>query len=78
MLRDDEVRIDVGRCTGGTFLRVVHLPTGIARLRAPLGGEAAPAVRARLLAEVEHELASRGLAQYLVPSEAARSGRRDA
>lgn len=56
MLPEDDIRVDVGRCTGGTFVRVVHLPTGISRTRAPLGAEAASAARARLLSEIERSV----------------------
>jgi hypothetical protein len=70
MLRDDDIRVDVGRCTGGTFLRVVHLPTGVSRSVSPLGGEAASVARGRLLAEVERELTSRGLSGTSSPREA--------
>jgi hypothetical protein len=78
MLRDDDIRIDIGRCTGVTFLRVVHLPTGVSRTQAPLDGEASSAARARLLAEVERELAARGLWHYIVPAPRARPARQDA
>lgn len=29
--RPQDVQVDVGRATGGDFIRVLHLPTGIAR-----------------------------------------------
>jgi hypothetical protein len=66
MLRGDEIRIDVGRCDGGTFLRIVHVPTRVSRSKAPLGGEPSSEVRSRLLAEIEGELVRRGLSQYIV------------
>jgi hypothetical protein len=44
----DELRIDVGRSNYGSFVRLVHLPTGRACIQAGLFGER--------LAEVEHKL----------------------
>ncbi len=60
MIDPSEVRIDTGRHeNGGTFVRVVHLPTGLARERGPIGTSAPQQVRDELLDELEVELAER-------------------
>ena len=61
MLRNEELRIDVGACGEGTFVRVVHIPTGVSRVKAPLGGEASAQAIARLTAEIKRELEERGV-----------------
>ena len=33
MLNDDDLRLDIGRCEGGAFLRLVHVPTEISPSR---------------------------------------------
>ncbi len=66
MLRDNEVRIDIGRARdGGTFVRVLHIPTGRARTKDRLGAESHAAVVSRLRAELEAELLAAGLTQYV-------------
>ena len=66
MLRDNEVRIDMGRAReGGTFVRVLHIPTGRARTKERLGSESQAAVVAKLRAELEADLLAAGLAQYV-------------
>jgi len=61
MLRDSEVRIDTGRAgDGGTFVRVLHLPTGRVRTKDRLGAESHAAVVSRLRAELEAELVAAG------------------
>lgn len=68
MLRNNEVRIDTGRAIdGGTFVRVLHIPTGRTRTRDRLGAETHAAVVSRLCAELEAELLAAGLAQYVEP-----------
>lgn len=68
MLREEEICEDVGRCVGGTFLRVTHLPTGISRTKGPLSGEKMWAVRKRFLREIEQEFVERGLFEHIVPA----------
>ena len=68
MIRQEEIRTESGRCVGGTFLRVTHIPSGVTRHQTPLAGESGRVVKARLLREIEAELAARGLTQYLVPA----------
>ena len=67
MLKPDDIRVDTGRCEGGTFIRVVHVPTGISKLQAPLGGLSGREVVHQFSREIEGELAARGLTQYIVP-----------
>ena len=59
MLRDNEVRVDIGRAIdGGTFVRVVHIPTGRTRTKEGVGSEPPAAVVSRLRAELEAELSA--------------------
>ena len=67
MLRQEEIRVEVGRCVGGTFLRVTHIPSGATRHKAPLAGESSRAITGRFLREIEEELVERGLSHDLVP-----------
>ena len=60
MIPDEDVVVDTGRCEGGTFVRVRHVPTGRSRTRAPLGGERHEDVVRRLRAELEAELGAEG------------------
>jgi len=78
MLHREDVRTDIGRCTGGSFVRVTHLPSRIARQKGPRDGEAVPIVEARLLAEIERELVGRGSSQYIIPADRVGLGRADA
>lgn len=66
MLRDDELRIDVGRCIGGSFIRVTHVPTGLTRRKGPLDGEPSHSIKKRFLKEIEQELITKGLTQYII------------
>lgn len=68
MLSREEIRVDNGRCTGGSFLRITHVPTGISRQKAPLGGESYRQAMERFLSEIEQELVDRGLIQFIIPS----------
>jgi hypothetical protein len=68
MLRQDEVEMALGRCEGGSFIRVTHLPTGVSRYKGPLGGESTESVTARFGHEIEQELIAKGLLQYIVPA----------
>ena len=57
---DETFRIDVGRAEGGrTFVRVVHLPTGVEKTQVGLKGETAEVVGRRLaealMQEIERE-----------------------
>ena len=67
MLRDEDIQIEIGRAVGGSFVRVVHLPTGISRAQMPpLGsGKQQQEVQARLLREIEDELRTKGLTEYI-------------
>ena len=77
MLRDDELRLDIGRCEGGTFLRLVHVPTGISRSRAPLAGAKRHQLIEAWASEIEAELVALRLDQHVLPSPP-RPGRRSA
>jgi hypothetical protein len=64
VIRDDDIRIDSGRASGGQmFVRVVHQPTDTSRQVVGLGDRAYAQVVAELRAAVEDELAGRGWAR---------------
>jgi hypothetical protein len=68
MLSDNDVRIDTGRALdGGTFVHVLHIPTGRTRTKDRLNAETHAAVVSRLRAELEAELLAAGLTQYVEP-----------
>jgi hypothetical protein len=68
MLREDDLRFDVGRAShGGDFMRVTHLPTGLSRCHpGPLRNVNRHELVKGWLAEIEDELRRTGLSQYLV------------
>ncbi len=68
MLREEELQCEIGRYVGGSFIRVLHIPTGISRVKGPFGGESARSIEERFLREIEEELVAKGLTQYIVPS----------
>jgi hypothetical protein len=68
MLRAEEIRKEIGRCTGGTFLRLVHIPTSISGVKAPLRDETLSKARLRLLEEVDAELTAQGLTRWIIPA----------
>jgi hypothetical protein len=79
MLREEDIRIHVGRCVGGTFLQLVHVPTGIFRTKGPLGAASQHQLVSAWTHEIETELIERGLTQYIVPdfrTKHTRQGRR--
>jgi hypothetical protein len=71
MLREEDIRIDIGRAQDGikscSFMRMVHLPTGIERSQVGFKGLSGSELKQRFLAEIEAELTSRGLTQHIVP-----------
>lgn len=80
MLREEDIRIDVGRAHDGekpcSFLRMVHLPTGIERTQVGFAGLEGQDLRQRFLAEIEAELESRGLTEHIVPAYRVKNRRR--
>ena len=67
MLRVHEIIVQTGRATGGDFMEMEHVPTGIKRHHPPPLGDAEvqKEVRARFLREIEAELVAKGLTQYI-------------
>jgi hypothetical protein len=67
MLRTHDIIMRVGRAAGGDFMEIEHVPTGIKRHHPPPLGSAAvqKEAKARFLSEIEAELASKGLTQYI-------------
>ena len=68
-LKAEDIRIDVGRAVGGDFMKVTHLPTGIARGKGPPLGSAKAMheFRRQALREIESEIRRKGMSQYLLP-----------
>jgi len=56
---DNDFRVDIGRCTGGTFVRTVHLSTGEERTLGPIGKQRPGQVFARLRQQIIDALAKR-------------------
>ena len=66
MLRDEDVKVAIGRRVGGgSFVRVTHLPTGRSRYVGPLHGESPDAVIRRLCGDIESELREVGLMDFV-------------
>ncbi len=67
MLKDEEIRIEIGRAVGGDCMKIIHLPTGICRGKGPpIGsGREVHEFRRRALREIERELREKGLVEYL-------------
>ncbi len=60
VIRDEDIEVDVGQASGGqTFIRVVHLPTGVSQLKIGRGVKVSQVV-ANLTAAVECELVNLG------------------
>lgn len=57
MVRDEDLRIDMGRSSTGSFIRMVHLPSGIERMHpGPLRDVNQQDLRRRWRSEIEVEL----------------------
>ena len=68
MLREEDLQFDIGRCVGGSYLRVLHIPTGISRSKGPFEGESSRSIQERFLWEIEQEQVEKGLTQYVIHS----------
>jgi hypothetical protein len=66
MLRQEDILMEIGRCEGGSFVRVVHTPTGISRRRGPLRGANVHELLQVWLQEIENELRQLGLVQHII------------
>lgn len=52
----DALQIDIGRSEAGTFVRIVHLPTGTFVFKGPIGEASVVAVRDSLLRELRQKV----------------------
>ena len=69
MLRDEDIRIDIGRGSAGNFMRMVHVPSGIERMHpGPLRDVNQQELRSRWKYEIEVELIIRRRARALSPA----------
>ena len=66
MLRVEDILVHVGRCVGGTFVKLEHVPTGISRMLGPIGNTDMAQLRKQWLDEIETELREKGLTNYIV------------
>jgi hypothetical protein len=68
MLRDEEIRIDIGRAEGGDFIKIIHIPTGISRIKMPPIGSSRNQyeIKKQFLNEIENEIKNKGLTQYII------------
>ena len=76
MLRDEDIQMDIGRCVGGSFLRLTHIPTGVSRYKGPLAGANQHELVQGWLREIETELIERGLTQHIVSAYRTTNSRR--
>jgi hypothetical protein len=64
MLKLEDIVVNVGRAVGGTYIHVVHTPTGIFRVKMPPLGDSKTIPREMML-EIEAELLEKNLTQYI-------------
>ncbi len=64
MLKLEDIEVRVGRAVGGSFIHVIHKPTGIFRLKEPPLGNSKTIPR-ELMLEIEAELLEKNLTQYI-------------
>ena len=79
MLRAEDLELQRGRASHrGDFLRLVHIPTGIARMHpGPLRDIDQHSLMSSWVAEIEAELRAQGLTQYVTPDSDAGPGAAD-
>ena len=65
MLRETDLEILSGRCQGGMFIRLLHKPTGISRMKGPMAGSRSSELLGKWLNDIEAEIKRRGLTEYL-------------
>ncbi len=65
MLRSQDIEAQIGRTVGGDFIKAVHTPTGISRVKGPPLPKSARA-KQEMLDEIEFELIQKGLVQHIL------------
>jgi hypothetical protein len=60
-----DIRVDTGRCQGGSFVRVIHIPSGLSRYLGPIGLANVDTVVRKFLLEIEEELKAKGKNEYI-------------
>lgn len=53
---NNQIRIDTGRSKTGTFIRVVHIPTGLERIENPIGSQKPKEVQDKLLQYLQFDI----------------------
>jgi hypothetical protein len=64
MLKLEDMEVHVGRAVGGSYIQVIHKPTGIFRVKMPPLGDSKTIPR-ELMLEIEAELLEKNLTQYI-------------
>ncbi len=64
MLKLEDIELHVGRAEGGSYIHVIHKPTGIFRFKKPPLGDSKTTPREMML-EIEAELLEKNLTQYI-------------
>ena len=65
MIKHTDIRVHTGRCVGGTFIRVEHVPTGICREQGPIGNTDKKSLMKQWLTDIEAELREKGLSESI-------------
>ena len=68
MLREDDLELQIGRCKGGSFLLLRHIPTGVFRMKGPLGETNRQQLVEMWKKEIEQELIRKGNYGHLLPA----------
>jgi hypothetical protein len=66
MLKNEDIEIRIGRCSEGSFLQMIHRPTGIERIQAPLGDLDQTSLKEKWLKEIEADLIAKDMRQHIV------------
>jgi hypothetical protein len=64
MLKLEDMVVNVGRAVGGSYIHVIHKPTGIFRVRMPPLGDS-KTIRREMMLGIEAELLEKNLTQYI-------------
>ena len=64
MLKLEDIEVHVGRAVGGDWMRMIHKPTGIDRVKMPPLGKKSK-VTQQMMLEIEAELLEKNLLQHI-------------
>lgn len=66
-LDENDLEVRIGRCIGGSFIHLLHIPSGVSRYKGPLGKVNKQKLIESWKKEIEEELKAKELGQYLLP-----------